>query len=61
MHNYSIVTVGSEDFFECLQEQKLEYNVNQLSTFKEASHLFKNYNVQDGFCFFIFFRQSRKN
>ena len=47
MHNYSIVTVGSEDFFECLQEQKLEYNVNQLSTFKEASHLFKNYNVQD--------------
>ena len=45
MHNYSIVTVGSEDFFECLQEQKLDYNVNQLSTFKEASHLFKNYNV----------------
>src|SRR6056300_206344 len=54
MHNYSIVTVGSEDFFECLQEQKLEYNVNQLSTFKEASHLFKNYNVQDGFVFLFF-------
>jgi|TARA_B100001093_G_scaffold337247_1_gene322077 hypothetical protein len=54
MRNYSIVTVGSEDFFECLQEQKLDYNVNQLNTFKEASHLFKNYNVQDGFVFLFF-------
>jgi len=54
MQNYSIVTVGSQDFFECLQEQKLDYNINQLSTFKEVSHMFKNYNVQDGFVFLFF-------
>jgi len=54
MQNYSIVTVGSDVFFECIREQNLDYNINQLKTFKEASHLFKNYNVQDGFIFLFF-------
>jgi hypothetical protein len=54
MQNYSIVTVGSDVFFECIREQNLDYNTNQLKTFKEASHLFKNYNVQDGFIFLFF-------
>ena len=54
MQNYSIVTVGSDVFFECIREQNLDYNINQLKTFKEASHLFKNYNVQDGFVFLFF-------
>ena len=54
MQNYSIVTVGSDVFFECIREQNLDYNTNQLKTFKEVSHLFKNYNVQDGFVFLFF-------
>ena len=54
MQNYSIVTVGSNVFFECIREQKLDYNINQLNTFKEVSHLFKNYNVQDCFVFLFF-------
>ena len=54
MQNYSIVTVGSDVFFECIREQKLDYNINQLKTFKEVSHLFKNYKVQDSFIFLIF-------
>jgi hypothetical protein len=54
MQNYSIVTVGSDVFFECIREQNLDYNINQLKTFKEVSHLFKNYNVNDGFIFLFF-------
>jgi len=54
MQNYSIVTVGSDVFFQCMHEQNLDYNINQLKTFKEVSHLFKNYNVQDGFVFLFF-------
>ena len=54
MQNYSIVTVGSDVFFEVIKEQKLDYSINQLQTFKEVNSLFKNYNVQDGFVFLIF-------
>lgn len=54
MQNYSIVTVGSNVFFDCIREQSLDYNINQLNTFKEVNHLFKNYNVQDGFVFLFF-------
>ena len=54
MQNYSIVTVGSDVFFECISEQKLDYNINQLKSFKEVNSLFKNYNVQDGFVFLFF-------
>ncbi len=54
MQNYSIVTVGSDVFFECIKEQKLDYHMNHLQTFKEVNNLFKNYNVQDGFVFLFF-------
>jgi hypothetical protein len=54
MQNYSIVTVGSDVFFECISEQKLDYNINQLKSFKDVNLLFKNYNVQDGFVFLFF-------
>ena len=54
MQNYSIVTVGSDVFFECISEQKLDYNINQLKSFKEVNSLFKNYNIQDGFVFLFF-------
>lgn len=54
MQNYSIVTVGSDVFFECISEQKLDYNINQLKSFKDVNSLFKNYNVQDGFVFLFF-------
>ena len=54
MQNYSIVTVGSEVFFECIKEQKLDYHMNHLQSFKEVNNLFKNYNVQDGFVFLFF-------
>ena len=54
MQNYSIVTVGSDIFYEIIKEQKLDYNVNKLQNFKEASNLFKNYNVKDGFVFLFF-------
>ena len=60
MQNYSIVTVGSDVFFECIREQNLDYNINQLKTFKEVSHLFKNYNVQDGFVFLFFLENLEK-
>ena len=54
MQNYSIITVGSDIFFEIIKEQKLDYNVNKLQNFKEVSNLFKNYNVKDGFVFLFF-------
>jgi len=54
MQNYSIVTVGSDVFFECIKEQKLDYHMNHLQSFKEVNNLFKNYNVQDGFVFLFF-------
>ena len=54
MQNYSIVTVGSDIFFEIIKEQKLDYSVNKLPNFKEANNLFKNYNVKDGFVFLFF-------
>ena len=39
MQNYSIVTVGSPIFFECLKEQKIEYNLQNLSSFKKPNRL----------------------
>ena len=54
MQNYSIVTVGSDVFFECIKEQKFDYHMNHLQSFKEVNNLFKNYNVQDGFVFLFF-------
>jgi hypothetical protein len=54
MQNYSIVTVGSDIFFEIIKEQKLDYSVNKLQNFKEVNNLFKNYNVKDGFVFLFF-------
>ena len=54
MQNYSIVTVGSETFYECLREQSTEYNLNKLESFKQVHNLFKTYNVQDGFVFYFF-------
>jgi hypothetical protein len=54
MQNYSIVTVGSDIFFEIIKEQKLDYSVNKLQNFKEVNKLFKNYNVKDGFVFLFF-------
>ena len=54
MQNYSIVTVGSDIFYEIIKEQKLDYSVNKLQNFKEVNNLFKNYNVKDGFVFLFF-------
>jgi hypothetical protein len=54
MQNYSIVTVGSDIFFEIIKEQKLDYSVNKLQNFKEVNNLFKNYNIKDGFVFLFF-------
>ena len=54
MQNYSIITVGSDIFFEIIKEQKLDYSVNKLQNFKEVNNLFKNYNVKDGFVFLFF-------
>ena len=54
MQNYSIVTVGSDIFFEIIKEQKLDYSVSKLQNFKEVNNLFKNYNVKDGFVFLFF-------
>ncbi len=54
MQNYSIVTVGSDVFDECMREQKIEYNLNKLDSFKQVNNLFKSYNVKDGFVFLFF-------
>ena len=60
MQNYSIVTVGSETFYECLREQSTEYNLNKLDSFKQVNNLFKTYNVQDGFVFLFFLNELEK-
>jgi len=60
MQNYSIVTVGSETFYECLREQSTEYNLNKLDSFKQVNNLFKTYNVQDGFVFLFFLDELEK-
>ena len=41
MQNYSIITVGSPVFFECMQEQKTEYNLQNLKSFKEVKEILK--------------------
>jgi quinol monooxygenase YgiN len=42
MQNYSIITVGSPVFFECMQEQKTEYNLQNLKSFKEVKEILKS-------------------
>ncbi len=42
MQNYSIITVGSPVFFECLKEQKTEYNLQNLKSFREAKEILKS-------------------
>ena len=42
MQNYSIITVGSPVFFECMQEQKNEYNLQSLKSFKEVKEILKS-------------------
>ncbi len=42
MQNYSIITVGSPVFFECLKEQKIEYNLQDLKSFKEVKEILKS-------------------
>ena len=42
MQNYSIITVGSPVFFECIQEQKTEYNLQNLKSFKEVKEILKS-------------------
>ena len=41
MQNYSIITIGSPVFFECMQEQKTEYNLQNLKSFKEVKEILK--------------------
>ena len=41
MQNYSIITVGSSVFFECMKEQKIEYNLQNLKNFKEVKEILK--------------------
>ncbi len=41
MQNYSIITVGSPVFFECMKEQKTEYNLQNLKNFKEVKEILK--------------------
>lgn len=41
MQNYSIITVGSPIFFECMKEQKTEYNLQNLKSFKEVKEILK--------------------
>ena len=41
MQNYSIITVGSSVFFECMKEQKSEYNLQNLKNFKEVKEILK--------------------
>ena len=42
MQNYSIVTVGSPVFYECLKEQKFEYNLQNLSSLKQVKEILKS-------------------
>jgi DNA-binding response OmpR family regulator len=42
MQNYSIITVGSPVFFECMQEQKNEYKLQNLKSFKEVKEILKS-------------------
>ena len=42
MQNYSIVTVGSPVFYECLKEQKIEYNLQNLSSLKQVKEILKS-------------------
>ena len=42
MQNYSIITVGSPIFFECMKEQKSEYNLQNLKSFKEVKEILKS-------------------
>lgn len=41
MQNYSIITVGSSVFFECMKEQKSEYNLQNIKDFKEVKEILK--------------------
>ena len=41
MQNYSIITVGSPVFFECMKEQKSEYNLQNIKDFKEVKEILK--------------------
>jgi len=41
MQNYSIITVGSPVFFDCMQEKKTEYNLQNLKSFKEVKEILK--------------------
>jgi len=41
MQNYSIITVGSSVFFECMKEQKSEYNLQNINDFKEVKEILK--------------------
>jgi len=42
MQNYSIITVGSPIFFECMKEQKSEYNLQNLKSFKDVKEILKS-------------------
>ena len=42
MQNYSIITVGSPVFFECMKEQKSEYNLQNLKSFKDVKQILKS-------------------
>ena len=41
MQNYSIITVGSPVFYECMKEQKNEYNLQSLKNFNEVKEILK--------------------
>lgn len=41
MQNYSIITVGSPIFYECMKEQKNEYNLQSLKNFNEVKEILK--------------------
>lgn len=41
MQNYSIITVGSPVFYECMKEQKNEYNLQSLKNFNEVKEVLK--------------------
>ena len=42
MQNYSIITVGSSVFFECMKEQKSEYSLQNLKDFKDVEAILKS-------------------
>ena len=42
MQNYSIITVGSPVFFECMKEQKSEYSLQNLKNFKDVEAILKS-------------------